>query len=160
LRASLTALLDASRTGTGWLFAEALNWDSQPQVLELLRSRGHVVESTEDETLATLDDADPLVPLLRAYRAVQKNVSTYGRFWVTDYVHPRTQRIHADYLLLGSRAGRMSCTRPNVQNIPRGAAYRRAIAAPAGHCLLKADYSQIELRIAAVMAPDQAMLDA
>jgi DNA polymerase-1 len=160
LRASLTTLLDESRTGTGWLFAEAMNWDSQTQVLELLRNRGHGVWSTEDETLATLDDADPLVPVLRSYRAAQKNVSTYGVCWVGDYVHPRTQRLHADYLQLGSRAGRMSCTKPNVQNIPRRASYRRAIAAPEGHCILKADYSQIELRIAAVVAPDTAMLTA
>jgi DNA polymerase-1 len=157
LRAALTALLDASRTGSGWLFAEAVNWDSQPQVLDLLRNRGHGVSNTEDETLATLDDADPLVRLLRAYRAAQKAVSTYGVDWVGDRVHPRTQRLHADYLQLGSRAGRMSCIKPNVQNVPRNARYRRAIAAPDGRCLLKADYSQIELRIAAVMAPDTAM---
>jgi DNA polymerase I len=160
LRTSLTALLDESRTGTGWLFAEAINWESQPQVLELLRNRGHVVWSTEDETLASLDEADPLVPMLRAYRAVQKDVSTYGTFWVRDYVHPRTHRLHADYLQLGSRAGRMSCTKPNVQQIKRSDAYRQAIAAPAGRCLLKADYSQIELRIAATIAPDTAMLAA
>src|SRR5262249_15683971 len=139
LRASLTALLDANRTGTGWLFAEGMNWDSQPQVLDLLHDRGHLVRSTEDETLSALNDTDPLVPLLRAYRTVHKQVGTYGAFWLTDYVHPRTQRLHADYLQLGSRAGRMSCTRPNVQNIPRSAAYRRAIAAPEGRCLLKAD---------------------
>ena len=160
LRAALTTLLDESRLGTGWLFADAMNWDSQPQVLDLLRSRGHMVWSTEDETLASLDETDPLVPLLRDYRAAQKHVSTYGTFWVTDYVHPRTGRIHADYFQLGSRAGRMSCTKPNVQNIPRRAAYRRAIAAPDGHCLLKCDYSQIELRIAAVVARDTAMLAA
>jgi DNA polymerase-1 len=160
LRASLTTLLDDSRTGTGWLFAEAINWESQPQVLELLRSRGHGVASTEDETLAALDEQDPLVPMLRAYRAAQKNVSTYGLFWLRDYVHPRTHRVHADYLELGSRAGRMSCHKPNVQNMPRSAVYRRAIAAPEGRCILKADYSQIELRIAAVVAYDAAMLTA
>ena len=160
LRAELTTLLDASRTGSGWLIAEAMNWDSQPQVLALLHTRGHRVASTEDETLATLDETDPLIPLLRAYRVAQKTVNTHGGFWCNDYVHPQTGRIHADYLQLGSRAGRMSCTRPNVQGIPRSAAYRRAIAAPDGSCILKADYSQIELRIAAVIAQDQAMLTA
>jgi DNA polymerase-1 len=160
LRADLTGILDGSRTGSGWLFAEAVNWDSQPQMLELLRSRGHHVESTEDETLAALDESDPLVPALRAYRAAQKNVSTYGAFWVTDYVHPRTQRIHADYFQLGTVAGRMSCKQPNVQGIPRSRAYRRAIAASEGRCLLKCDYSQIELRIAAAHTVDSTMLTA
>jgi DNA polymerase-1 len=160
LRADLTSILDGSRTGSGWLFAEAVNWDSQPQMLELLRSRGHRVADTEDETLATLDETDPLVPALRAYRAAQKNVSTYGSFWVTDYVHPRTQRLHADYFQLGTVAGRMSCKQPNVQGIPRNPAYRRAIAAPEGHCLLKCDYSQIELRISAAHTGDHTMLAA
>jgi DNA polymerase-1 len=160
IRLDLTRILDGSRTGSGWLFAEGLNWDSQPQVLELLRSRGHQVASTEDDTLATLDESDPLVQALRAYRAAQKNVSTYGAFWVTDYVHPRTQRIYADYFLLGTVAGRMSCKQPNVQGIPRNRAYRRAIAAPDGSCLVKADYSQIELRIAAAHTSDRTMLAA
>jgi DNA polymerase-1 len=160
LRASLTALLNENRAGTGWLFAEAINWDSQPQVFELLRSRGHVVESTEDETLATLDETDPLVKALRAYRAAQKNVSTYGLFWLTDYVHPQTHRIHADYFQLGSRAGRMSCAKPNIQQMKSGGAYRQAVAAPPESYLLKCDYSQIELRIGAVVAQDTAMLAA
>jgi DNA polymerase-1 len=160
LRTDLTRILDGSRTGSGWLFAEAMSWDSQPQVLELLRSRGHSVESTDDDMLATLDETDPLVPALWAYRAAQKTVSTYGSFWVTDYVHPRTQRIHADYFQLGTVAGRMSCKQPNVQGIPRNRAYRRAIAAPAGSCLLKADYGQIELRIAAAHTSERTMLAA
>jgi DNA polymerase-1 len=54
----------------------------------------------------------------------------------------------------------MSCTSPNLQNLPRGAAYRNCFKAPPDRVLLKADYSQIELRIAAKIAGDSAMLDA
>jgi DNA polymerase-1 len=68
--------------------------------------------------------------------------------------------VHADYLQLGSRTGRMSCTKPNVQNLPRTKTYRGCITAEPGSCIVKADYSQIELRIAAVIAQDAAMLAA
>jgi DNA polymerase-1 len=54
----------------------------------------------------------------------------------------------------------MSCTGPNLQQLPRDAAYRRCIRAPEGKVLVKADYSQIELRIAAKVSGDQAMLEA
>ena len=54
----------------------------------------------------------------------------------------------------------MSCTKPNIQNLPRTATYRSCIAAEPGYCIVKADYSQIELRIAAVIAQDAAMLAA
>src|SRR5262249_4486524 len=53
-----------------------------------------------------------------------------------------------------------SCSNPNVQNLPRTKTYRGCITAEPGHCLVKADYSQIELRIASVIAKDAAMLAA
>ena len=54
----------------------------------------------------------------------------------------------------------MSCTKPNIQNLPRSKTYRGCITAEPGSCIVKADYSQIELRIAAVIAQDAAMLEA
>jgi DNA polymerase-1 len=53
----------------------------------------------------------------------------------------------------------MSCSKPNLQNLPRGD-YRRCIVAPPGRVLVKADYSQIELRIAAKVSGDEALLEA
>ncbi len=54
----------------------------------------------------------------------------------------------------------MACSRPNLQNIPREAAYRRCIRPLAGRVLVKADYSQIELRIAAQLSGDAALREA
>jgi DNA polymerase I len=54
----------------------------------------------------------------------------------------------------------MACSKPNVQNIPRDPAYRRCIRPSAGRVLVKADYAQIELRIAAQLTGDQALLAA
>src|SRR5262249_46297468 len=61
---------------------------------------------------------------------------------------------------LGSQAGRMSCSDPNMQQLPRDKAYRRCVAAPPARALVKADYSQIELRIAARITGDRRMLGA
>jgi DNA polymerase-1 len=54
----------------------------------------------------------------------------------------------------------MACSKPNLQNLPRDARYRRCFAAPPGRVLVKADYSQIELRIAAKVAGEGRMIEA
>jgi DNA polymerase I-like protein with 3'-5' exonuclease and polymerase domains len=158
--AQLCTLLAQSRNGSGHLFPEATNWQSPQQVLDLLQHRGHTITSTDSETLTALADADPLIPVLLDYREAIKRAGTYGTTWLDKAVHPLTSRVHAEYLQLGSRAGRMSCTKPNVQNLPRTKTYRGCITAEPGYCIVKADYSQIELRIAAVIAQDAAMLAA
>jgi DNA polymerase-1 len=54
----------------------------------------------------------------------------------------------------------MACSKPNLQNLPRRADYRRCFMAPPGRVLVKADYSQVELRIAAKVSGDRNMLAA
>jgi DNA polymerase-1 len=153
----MTALLNGQGCN---LFGEAtLEWNSPSQVLTLLQARGHAVENTDADSLKSLKDKDPLIPLLLDYREAAKRVQTYGEHWLA-YVDPMTQRVYPEYFQLGSRAGRMSCSKPNIQQIPRASQYRQAIAAPLGRVLLKADYSQIELRIAAAIAKDAKMLQA
>jgi DNA polymerase-1 len=68
--------------------------------------------------------------------------------------------VYAGWKQVGSEAGRMSCTAPNLQQLPREAAYRRCVRAPDSRVLIKADCSQIELRIAAKVSGDLAMLAA
>ena len=76
-------------------------------------------------------------------------------------MHPATGRIHACYNISGTRGGRFSCSAPNLQNAPRLAAFRRLFHPEHElYRLIVADYSQIELRIAALMAGDQTMLQA
>ena len=160
LEAQLCATLLANRGGSSLLLPEAVNWQSQAQVLALLQQRGHTLSSTDSSTLGAFAAVDPLIPLLLDYREAVKRAGTYGVRWLEDAVHPLTGRVHANYLQLGSAAGRMSCTKPNMQNLPRSTAYRGCITPDPGSCIVKADYSQIELRIAAVIARDTAMLDA
>ncbi|MGH7752353.1 MAG: DNA polymerase, partial [Gemmatimonadales bacterium] len=160
LEAQLCATLLASRGGSGLLLVDAFHWKSPAQVLDLLQQRGHAITSTDSSTLAPLAGADPLIPLLLDYREADKRAGTYGVPWLEKAVHPLTGRVHASYSQLGSAAGRMSCTKPNIQNLPRSATYRGCITADPGWCIVKADYSQIELRLGAVIAGDTAMLTA
>jgi DNA polymerase-1 len=163
LQANLDALVgQTSGNGDGFTLTSEpiVNWQSPTQVLALLQSRGYAIENTDSTTLLALANGDPLITHLLDYRDAAKRAGTYGATWLDDHLHPVTGRIHADYLQLGSKAGRMSCARPNVQNLPRSAAYRGAIRAREGHLLVKADFSQIELRLAAAMAPDKTMLTA
>jgi DNA polymerase-1 len=134
----------------------AWDWNSSAQVKEALKAAGCGLESTADEVLAKANH--PLADLLRRYRAARKLVTTYGTDWLQHVgadgrIYPRWHQLGA------ASSGRMSCSEPNLQQVPRGA-HRHCFAAPPGRVLVKADYSQIELRIAAEIAGETAMLDA
>jgi len=149
-------------TGTGGLFAgsSTVNWGSTAQVAALLRERGHAVTSTDEEALQELADAgEPLAALLLRHRAAAKRSSTYGADYL-KWVNARTRRIHAGLLQLGSDAGRMSCQKPNLQQVPRDKQYRACFRPDVGRVLIKADYAQIELRLAAEVAGDARLIEA
>jgi DNA polymerase-1 len=79
-------------------------------------------------------------------------------------INPKTGRVHTSYSLTGAQTGRLSSTEPNLQNIPIrtevGRQIRDAFVAEEGNVLLAADYSQIELRLAAHMADVPALREA
>lgn len=137
------------------LFGASVNLDSPKQLKQALAALGLDLPDTADETLALVDH--PAAAALRRYRAGAK-VSSYGRDWVQ--VHPVTGRVHPDWQQIGAATGRMACRDPNVQQLPREGGFRKAVAAPAGRVLVKADYSQIELRVAAELAGDRRLLEA
>jgi DNA polymerase I len=89
------------------------------------------------------------------WRQLAKLKSTYADALV-EQINPKTGRVHTSYSLVGAATGRLSSTDPNVQNIPirteEGRKIRRAFVAETGNLLLSADYSQIELRLAAHVA--------
>ena len=135
---------------------ETRNWDSPQQVLEAFTQVGVSVEATDDDTLAGV--SHPLAAKLREYRACAKRVGTYGRAWIE--AHAAGGAVLASWNQLGAESGRMSCSNPNLQQIPRGSEYRRCFVARPGCVLVKADYSQIELRIAAKVANEPVMIAA
>lgn len=97
------------------------------------------------------------------YRALIKIQSTYI-LGLQKHINPITQRIHPTYMNCLTVTGRLSCTEPNLQNIPNrteeGRQIRKLFIAPPGHCLMKVDYSQVELRILAHIAKIEVLRDA
>ncbi len=89
------------------------------------------------------------------WRQLSKLRSTYTEA-LQNAINPHTQRVHTSYSLVGAQTGRLSSTEPNLQNIPIrtdiGRQIRDCFVAEKGNVLLAADYSQIELRLAAHMA--------
>src|SRR6266446_6867708 len=97
------------------------------------------------------------------WRQLSKLKSTYADALVQQ-INPTTGRVHTSFALAATSTGRLSSTDPNLQNIPvrteEGRKIRRAFVAEKGHRLLSADYSQIELRLAAHMADVGALKEA
>ena len=89
------------------------------------------------------------------WRQLSKLRSTYTEA-LQEAINPQTGRVHTSYSLVGAQTGRLSSTEPNLQNIPIrteiGRQIRDAFVAEPGNVILAADYSQIELRLAAHMA--------
>jgi DNA polymerase-1 len=100
------------------------------------------------------------VPALLRRTKADTMAGRYGIMWPLKDNHFEGNRIYADFYQVGAEPGRMSCSRPNLQNIPRDKAYRACIGPARGRVLVSADYSQIEMRIAAVLSGDEALLAA
>lgn len=119
--------------------------------------------STAAAILESLSGTHPVVDWVLEYRELAKLKSTYVDA-LPQQVNPDTARVHTSYNQTGSVTGRIASSDPNLQNIPIrteiGRQVRRAFIAEPGHQLLSVDYSQVELRIVAHMAQDQAMLAA
>ncbi len=119
--------------------------------------------STSAEVLESLQGKHPIIDSLLEYRELSKLKSTYLDA-LPQQVNPHTGRVHTSYNQAGSVTGRIASSDPNLQNIPirteLGRQVRQAFIAAPGYILLSVDYSQVELRIAAHMSNDQAMLAA
>lgn len=120
--------------------------------------------STDQAILEKLDasGADIAQKVLE-WRQLSKLRSTYTEA-LQAAINPATGRVHTSYSLVGAQTGRLSSTDPNLQNIPIrtpiGRQIREAFVPENGNVLLAADYSQIELRLAAHMADVDALKDA
>jgi DNA polymerase-1 len=108
--------------------------------------------STDAAVLEELAEAHPLPAKVLEWRELAKLKSTYTDALVQE-INPATGRVHTSYSLTGAATGRLASSDPNLQNIPirteEGRKIRHAFIAAPGCLLISADYSQIELRLAA-----------
>jgi DNA polymerase-1 len=169
----LAARLDALMKEIFELAGGEFNINSPPQLRTVLFERlalpkrgvrrGKTGYSTDVDVLTRLQREHPLPGKILEYRALAKLKSTYVDALLAA-VHPETGRLHTSLNQTVAATGRLSSSEPNLQNIPvrgeEGKRIREAFIAPAGHVLLAADYSQIELRVLAHLSRDPALIDA
>ncbi len=119
--------------------------------------------STSADVLEMLRDKHPILEWILENRELSKLKSTYVDA-LPAAMNSNTGRVHTSYSQIGAVTGRLSSNNPNLQNIPirteTGRRVRNGFIADEGNLLLSVDYSQIELRIVAHMAEDEAMLKA
>ena len=133
---------------------------------EKIRSKNASKRSypTDEETLNSISDRHPIVNKILEFRGVKKLLSTYIEPFPT-YISAKTGRVHTTFNQALTATGRLSSSKPNLQNIPirteRGKEIRKAFIAENGDgLLLSADYSQIELRIMAHLCCDEHLVEA
>ncbi|MCX6043543.1 MAG: DNA polymerase I [Chloroflexi bacterium] len=123
---------------------------------------------SELEKLATFsgklsDNQQRVLEIIFEQRQMEKLRGTYVDS-LPAQVNPQTGRLHTSFNQAGASTGRMSSSDPNLQNIPirteMGREIRRAFVVPPGSVLISADYSQVELRLLAHVAQEQALLEA
>jgi len=119
--------------------------------------------STSADVLDSMRGQHPVLDFILEHRELSKLKSTYVDA-LPAAVDANTGRVHTSYSQIGAVTGRLSSNNPNLQNIPirteTGRKVRNGFIADTGNLLLSVDYSQIELRIVAHMAQDEAMLAA
>ena len=150
---------------------EEFNLNSPPQLRVILydrlglrpTKRTKTGYSTDADTLEKLRHEHPIVDALLRYRELSKLKSTYLDA-LPPLVSPDDGRLHTTFNQVAASTGRLSSVNPNLQNIPirgeTGRQVRKAFVAAAGHTLVVADYSQIELRVLAHLSGDEALAEA
>ena len=168
---TLAAEIDKLAASIHEMAGEEFNINSTQQLGEILfeklelkhgkkNKRGY---STSAEVLEKIKNDHPIIPAILEYRTLTKLKSTY-----VDGLIPLINedgKIHAHFQQTVTATGRISCTEPNLQNIPirqeLGRQLRKAFVPETEECILiGADYSQIELRVLAHMADDPALIEA
>ena len=141
------------------------NWDSPDQIKAAAAAVGLTLERTSMDQLRLVDHE--FARALLAYREAKSGLATFGEKFFEPTEDGREVysegRLYPSWGMCNADTGRMSCSSPNVQNIPNKSKLgklRSCIIAPQGYRLVKADYSQIELRIVAKVAGEQEMLEA
>ena len=118
-------------------------------------------KSTKESELEKMKGTHPIIDFILEYRELAKLLGTY--IDVLPTLVDEKNRIHPDFIQMGASTGRMATQNPGVQNIPikteLGRAVREAFISEDGYTLVSFDYSQIELRVAAILSGDEKLID-
>jgi DNA polymerase-1 len=118
-------------------------------------------KSTKESELEKMKDEHVIIGMILEYRELAKLLGTY--IDVLPTLVDAKSRIHPDFIQMGASTGRMATTNPSVQNIPikteLGRAIREAFVSEDGYTLVSFDYSQIELRVAAILSGDENLIE-
>ncbi|MEL6579189.1 MAG: DNA polymerase [Cyanobacteria bacterium J06621_12] len=136
-----------------------INLSSPKQVITAFNQLGIDVKSTNVRELIPLAQDYPVIRWLLEYRSLTTRINTFS-VGLPQFVHPVTNRIQGHWWQIGARSGRFSCREPNLTNIPHDPQTRKCFTAAPGNVIIKADYSQIELRLMAKASGDQPMIEA
>lgn len=125
----------------------SFNITSSQQLLSALQSYGIELKSTNSNVLIELVKEYPIVTKIIKYRSINTIINTFLKGFESHI--QSDDRLRGNWWQIGTRTGRTSCHEPNLSNIPKIPKIRNCFAATDGYTLVDADYSQIELRLAA-----------
>jgi DNA polymerase I len=138
----------------------SVNYNSPPQVLNILRLFGLPINDTREKTLLKHRNV-PIVEKILEYRETVTKVNRYGKNFIR-FIHPKTKRIHTDFWQIKNTyrlgSGNVKKNYPNVQNIPSEKEYRNCFKPRPGYKWLSIDYSQQELRLMADFSNERGMI--
>ena len=134
---------------------DSLNPASPSQLIKAFAKAGVVVQNTDEETLKNMTDDERAKQILE-YRAVAK-LSSMIESLLKEAVEGK---IYSIFNPFGATTGRFSSKEPNLQNIHKGPLRSCFVPSAPDRKLIVADYNQIELRVAALVAGDQVMIEA
>jgi len=124
-------------------------------------SKGEI--STQESELLKIIHLHPIIEKILAYREVNKLLTTYTDSLLQNY-NPQTKRIYTTFNQTGTSTGRIASENPNLQNLPLEGelanCLRKCFITEENYIFLKADYSQIELRLLAHLSQDEKLISA
>ncbi len=141
----------------GWLY-EKFNTKSPTQMKSILHLMQIKVKDTNAKTLEDYKNY-AIVNTLLEIREVNKQIDSYGSN-VLQHIHPKTGKIHTEYLTIGTVTGRFSSNNPNMQQVPRVGGYRECFIPDPDYLFAAVDYSQQEYRLAGAVSKDSVIIEA
>lgn len=145
---------------TGHTLADWLEGNLEDSVLNIWPKTAKGKLKTDAHTFVDFSHATKVASKYSQYQKKEKLLSSFGDN-LLRLVNPATKRLHASYFTGKARTGRMSCGNPNLMQIPRFDTMRDIfVPGVKGEVFVSADFSQIELRCAAEISRDKAMLQA